>query len=62
MDLFDGGWKSEGRFPLTVLLRFGSPGFCVSSGRVTGCATILRERPGIARGPPIIWGVEVGGN
>lgn len=23
---------------------------------------ILRERPGIARGPPIIWGVEVGGN
>lgn len=61
MDLLDGG-SIEGGFPLRVLLRFGLACFLVSSERAAGCATILCERPGIARGPPTIWGVEVGGN
>ena len=58
MDLFDGGGKREGRFALTVLLRFGFDRFGVSSGRATGGTTILCERPGIARGPPTIRGVD----
>ena len=62
MSLFDGGRNKEGRFPLTVLLRFGSACFWVSSRRATGCAMILCERPGIARGPPTIRGAELGGN
>jgi len=53
MDLFEEG-NSEGRFPLMVLLRLWSTCFLVSSGRVTGCARVLYERPGMARGPPII--------
>jgi len=60
--LVDGGGSTEGDFPLTVLLRFGSACFLVSSGRAAGCATILCDRPGIARGPPTMWGDEVGGN
>lgn len=59
MYLFDGGWSLECGFPLTVLLRFGSACFLVSSRRAAGCVTMLCERPGIARGPPTI---EVGGN
>jgi len=62
MYLFDEWGNREGRFPLMVLLRLGSPCFLVSSGRATGCATVLCDRPGIARGPPIIWGVEISGN
>ena len=62
MNLLDGMGKKEGRFSLMVLLRFGSIRFWVSSGRTTGRATVLCERPGIARGPPTMWGVEVGGN
>jgi len=62
MDLFDGGGNRGGRFPLTVLLRFRLARFCVSPGRPTAGATIVCERPGMARGPPTIWGVEVGGS
>ena len=61
MDLFDEG-NREGRFPLMVLLRLWSTCFLVSSGRATGFARVLYERPGMARGPPIIWGVELSGN
>lgn len=60
--LSGGGGNREGRLPLTVLLRFWSVRFEFSSGREEGCATILCERPGIARGPPIMWGVEICGN
>ena len=52
MDLFGGGGARDGRLPPTVLLRLWSIRFWASSGLGTGCATILCERPGIARGPP----------
>jgi len=60
--LFGGGGNRGGRFPLTVLLHFRLARFCGSSGRATGGATTVCERPGMARGPPVILGVKLGGS